>query len=497
VIYTPFARLLHHEGGTRGFSLPAGDVLRATFSMLRQATTQDPYYNPNLSHLERIPTLARRGEEPREFRLLSILESFDLVAAPAYRFKDGALFPNVVGSKQRMVCIRQIETGNALPRRAILITHELSRTGAPILLLEMAKFLDKMGWQVTVLSPTEGTLHESCDQANIKVELVASLLSDARLLLPYLAEADLVMANTILTYRMIHAAQACGVPSIWWIYESRFGSEFVRDHPGAAQALQAAEAVIFASENTRSLYQDFLRKDNVHTIYTGIDVRPASRDDCSHPVELDRNFYNVVLVASIEHRKGQDIFLKAYTGLPADIRAKMRCYLIGRHLDTLSADRKFYQQILKEARSLPNIHLLGELPEPDVHYILSQADLFVLPSRDEVLPVTILEAMAFAKPVLTTRVGGIAEIIENNINGVLIDSADKERPADQVRSDDPTALRDQMVRLFQEPELGRRLGQAARQTYEARLTYAIFTEQVMKLVEGLCSKEDNPGGTYL
>jgi glycosyltransferase involved in cell wall biosynthesis len=111
--------------------------------------------------------------------------------------------------------------------------------------------------------------------------------------------------------------------------------------------------------------------------------------------------------------------------------------------------------------------------------------------------VTILEAMAFAKPVLTTRVGGIAEIIENNINGVLIDSADKEPPADQVRSDDPTALRDQMVRLFQEPELGRRLGQAARQTYEARLTYAIFTEQVMKLVEGLCSKEDNPGGTYL
>ncbi len=119
VIYTPFARLLHHEGGTRGFSLPAGDVLRASYYMLPQATTQDRYYNPNLSHMERIPTLIKRGEEPREWRLLSILELFDLIAPPAYRFKDGALFPD----------------GPTLPsrrsphqKRALLITHELSRT---------------------------------------------------------------------------------------------------------------------------------------------------------------------------------------------------------------------------------------------------------------------------------------------------------------------------------------------------------------------------------
>jgi len=504
VIYTPFARLMHHEGGTRGLSQPAGDVLRASYFMLEQATfhgqilshgqnlsagrtlSADPYYNPNLSRLERIPTLARRGEEPIELRLLSILESFDLVAAPAYQFKGGALFPDIPDRKKTK------------KSHAYLIAHEMFRTGASILLLDLAKFLDSSDWQVTILTPTEGTLLDSCQKANIRVEVVSSLLSDARLLIPYLADADLIISNTILTYRLIHAAKAFGVPSIWWIHESNFGLKFAQEHPGVIQAMKAANTVIFPSENIRRLYSEALYQttepENFITIYTGIHEPLIDHGTSTNRFDREQSFYNMVLIGTIEHRKGQDIFIEAFTSMPAEIQAKLCCYLIGRHLDTLSADRKFYQQILKDIRPLPNIQLLGELPEADVHQILSQADLFVLPSRDEVLPVTILEAMAFATPILTTRVGGIPEIIENGVNGVLVDA------------EDPIALRDQMVRLVQDPELGKRLGQAARQTYDTRLTYATFTQQIIRLVDGLFSankrtnfvrdhpKDENPEG---
>ena len=269
----------------------------------------------------------------------------------------------------------------------------------------------------------------------------------------------------------------------------------MREHPAAAQAMQAADAVIFASENTRNLYKDFFHPDNVRrtpfvrtdmpfvrTFYSGIDVPPAARERCSQPLDLDRNFYNVVLVASIEHRKGQDIFIQAYANLPPEIQAKMRCYLIGRHIDHISVYHKYYQKVLKAIRALPDsvrhIQILGELPEPDVHYILSQADLFVLPSRDEVLPVTIIEAMAFARPILTTRVGGISEIIENEVNGLLVDS------------ENPTALRDQMERLVRDPEFGRSLGQQARKTYEYRLTYATFAQQVTQLIDEIRIKAE-------
>ncbi len=92
----------------------------------------------------------------------------------------------------------------------------------------------------------------------------------------------------------------------------------------------------------------------VRTFYSGIDVPPAARERCSQPLDLDRNFYNVVLVASIEHRKGQDIFIQAYANLPPEIQAKMRCYLIGRHIDHISVYHKYYQKVLKAIRALPD-----------------------------------------------------------------------------------------------------------------------------------------------
>ena len=68
-LYTPFARLRHHEGGSRGQHIPANDLLRGYQHLRRFVEAGDPYFNPNLSYLSRLPMLARRGEESRGDRL--------------------------------------------------------------------------------------------------------------------------------------------------------------------------------------------------------------------------------------------------------------------------------------------------------------------------------------------------------------------------------------------------------------------------------------------
>ena len=59
------------------------------------------------------------------------------------------------------------------------------------------------------------------------------------------------------------------------------------------------------------------------------------------------------------------------------------------------------------------------------HYLLSTCDVFILPSYNEGLPVSVLEAMSYGKPVISTTVGGIPEIVKNGINGFLIAPGDK------------------------------------------------------------------------
>ena len=82
------------------------------------------------------------------------------------------------------------------------------------------------------------------------------------------------------------------------------------------------------------------------------------------------------------------------------------------------------------------VHFLGYLGEDEVIRELQQADLFVLPSFVEGLPVSAMEAMAVGLPVIATNIAGTSELIEDGKTGVL------------VRPSDPEVLADAVVRMM-------------------------------------------------
>ncbi len=95
------------------------------------------------------------------------------------------------------------------------------------------------------------------------------------------------------------------------------------------------------------------------------------------------------------------------------------------------------------------VRLLGQVRE--VPQLLARASLFVLPSRTEGLSLTLMEAMASGLPVLAARVGGNPEVVAEGTTGLLVPPGD------------PEALAEALLRLWHEPDLRQRLGQAGRQ----------------------------------
>lgn len=77
VLYTPFARLVHNEGGTRANYIPPEDIRSANVHFQPFVQKGDPYFNPNLSYALHLPTYHRRGEETPGDRLNHILEYLD------------------------------------------------------------------------------------------------------------------------------------------------------------------------------------------------------------------------------------------------------------------------------------------------------------------------------------------------------------------------------------------------------------------------------------
>jgi glycosyltransferase involved in cell wall biosynthesis len=98
---------------------------------------------------------------------------------------------------------------------------------------------------------------------------------------------------------------------------------------------------------------------------------------------------------------------------------------------------------------------------------LARATLFVLPSHVEGMPMSLLEAMAWGLPAIATAVGGVPEVIDPEVNGVLV-------PAGNIE-----ALAGAITRLLNEPSLRDRLGHAARETIATRFPLAATLERLI------------------
>lgn len=154
-------------------------------------------------------------------------------------------------------------------------------------------------------------------------------------------------------------------------------------------------------------------------------VIPNSVEQQSHPPSLSflelrrgekvKNQINILFVGRLSEPKLPELLIKCFVEFK-NKNVKLQIVGDGPKFD-LCKD-------LKNNFALQNIQLLGT--QLDVKRFYSEADIFILLSRWEGLPMTIIEAMSFGLPVIASNVGGIPELIKNGYNGYLVDNKEKQ-----------------------------------------------------------------------
>lgn len=144
-------------------------------------------------------------------------------------------------------------------------------------------------------------------------------------------------------------------------------------------------------------------------VYNGI-------DDIDVRKEREEKGFRVhmICVGTLCERKNQFGILQALSLLPEEIQKKYTITFVGD-----GEQREYLEKFARES-VLTDIYFVGSTL--DVNRYLLKADLFILFSKDEGLPISIIEAMRAGLPVISTNVGGIPEMIKNGINGFLIDA---------------------------------------------------------------------------
>ncbi len=206
------------------------------------------------------------------------------------------------------------------------------------------------------------------------------------------------------------------------------------------------------------------RCDRIHAglprrvIHNGID--PITRAGRPRPPGLEPGLFHAGIVGRVSEVKGIVHALRALTSSEMPPQVRLDVIGTGPLLDALQ----------DEARALgvaDRVRFHGF--QRDILDWIAHLDALLMPSLHEGLPYTLLEAMSLGVPVIASRVGGLAEVLRQEQTGLLVEVGDA------------AGLADALARLAGDPELGRRLGEAAAREQRERYTLARMVDDYLEV----------------
>jgi len=157
----------------------------------------------------------------------------------------------------------------------------------------------------------------------------------------------------------------------------------------------------------------------------GTDERAALR----RTLDIPDNTRLVLFVGHLVPVKALDVLLRAWARLLQDpsVGAHLRLVLIGE-----GTERDTLEQQARDLGVADRVAFLGPKPQPLVADWIAAADLLTLPSHAEGSPNVVVEALASGTPVVASRVGGIPDLVDHGVNGLLVPAGDAAALADAL-----------------------------------------------------------------
>ena len=341
-------------------------------------------------------------------------------------------------------------------------------------LLSLVENLDRSQFEPVVLSFTEGPMVDRLRAMNIKTHVLyterpfdVTKWSRVRDLLKEEA-VDLVHAHgTRASSNTLWAARSLKIPFIYTIH----GWSFHNDQPGLVRRLRILGERWITSRSSMNIAVSASNRQSGLEHIPGLEAVVINNGIDQQKFSPAREFKNI----------------RAELGIPADAMLVLFIARFTSHKQPLALIRAFREAL----SSLPSLHLLmvGDGDEKaeglqlvkdygledkisfqafrqDVPDVLAAADIFVLPSLWEGLPIGLLEAMAMGKAIIATRVDGTIEVVEPEVNGLLVEPGDK------------AALAAALVRLGKDETLRHSLRQRAVSTVQEQFNAANMTNKI-------------------
>lgn len=371
--------------------------------------------------------------------------------------------------------------------RILQVIDGMNIGGAEVLLVDLVRRLREVGHEVQVAYSSPGPMAARLAEMGITLTRLPRFARVDPILLLRLMKLmrrekpDLV--HTHLFKSDLHgrlAARWTGVPVV--ISTAHNNDSWAKRAPlgwlyGRTSLL--ADRIIAVSEEVREyqLKYTFVPPEKIVTIDNGVDMRRFDgQEEAGRAVrtefEIDSDAPLVGIIGRLTEQKDHATFLQAAGHIRVAL-PKTRFLVVG--------DGPLRESLIVQARSLKldDAVMFAGL-RSDIPAVMAALDVLVFSSRWEGLPVTLLEGMAAAKPVVSTAVGGVPGVVGDGASALLV-------PPGMA-----SVLADAVVRVLSDPALARKLSAAARARVREKYSLDSMLDRTLALYEELWNHVANP-----
>lgn len=290
---------------------------------------------------------------------------------------------------------------------------------------------------------------------------------------------DIVHTNGFKMHVLGALAKPAHIPLIWHIHD------YVSSRPLMGRLIKSlckrCSLILAVSESVkRDIEQVCGDAVKVQTIYNAVDTTEFSPE--GEQLDLDslsgltvngsrESFVRIGLLATFGIWKGQEVFLRALSSLPNDVR--WRGYIIGDAIyqtDGSQFSRAELQSMASDLGISDRVGFTGFVDQPAA--AIRALDIVVHAStRPEPFGLTIVEGMACGRPVIISNAGGAAELITNGEDAL------------GYTPGDAAALSQQLTRLITDKDLRHNLERQSRATAERRFDHARYARELISIYE--------------
>jgi len=280
-------------------------------------------------------------------------------------------------------------------------------------------------------------------------------------------------------------SKSLGVPAIHTLYcpitnEIEERRSWLLSLKTANISLKGIARIVAISKNIeRSLINAGIDQSKIRVIPPGIDTEAfhpgVSGQEWRKKLGVPNDGKLIFYLGNLLKAKGLDVLIEALRTIVAQSPKVCFAYALQKQHRSFEQRRQECRDALKEISLYAPAREFGSVPR--IQELMAAADVFVSPVRTTNgladYPISIMEAMALEKPVVSTPVGGVKEIVVHETHGLL------------ATPGDPEDLAAQILRSLNSPEMAKELGANARKQIADNFSMGAFVERTMRLYEEL------------